>query len=119
MPAASGLAAANTLYTTAEKDGSTIGAFPNNVPMDPLFGNPGARYDALKLNWLGCIGKLQNVCATWHHEPDQDHPAGARARGDRGGRGRHVEFGDHAEGAQCAARHQVQDHRRATTPARA
>jgi tripartite-type tricarboxylate transporter receptor subunit TctC len=24
------------------------------------------RYDARKLNWLGSIGKLQNVCATWH-----------------------------------------------------
>ena len=37
--------------------------------MDPLFGNPAARYDALKLNWLGSIGKLQNVCATWHTSP--------------------------------------------------
>src|SRR5215813_11365029 len=69
QPAASGLAAAAALYTTAEKDGATIGAFPNNVPMDPLFGHPGARYDALKLNWIGSIGKLQNVCATWHLSP--------------------------------------------------
>jgi tripartite-type tricarboxylate transporter receptor subunit TctC len=69
QPAASGLAAAAAIYTTAEKDGATIGAFPNNVPMDPLFGNPGARYDALKLNWIGSIGKLQNVCATWHTSP--------------------------------------------------
>jgi tripartite-type tricarboxylate transporter receptor subunit TctC len=65
MPAASGLAAANTLYTAAERDGATIGAFPNNIPMDPLFGNPGARYDPRKLNWLGSIGKLENICATW------------------------------------------------------
>jgi tripartite-type tricarboxylate transporter receptor subunit TctC len=69
QPAASGLAAAAALYTTVDKDGLTIGAFPNNVPMDPLFGNPGARYDALKFNWLGSIGKLQNVCATWHTSP--------------------------------------------------
>ena len=69
QPAASGLAAAAMLYTTADKDGATIGAFPNNVPMDPLFGNPAARYDARKLNWLGSIGKLQNVCATWHTSP--------------------------------------------------
>src|ERR1700730_7103748 len=69
MPAASGLAAANTLYTSADKDGATIGAFPNNIPMDPLFGNPGARYDAQKLNWLGSIGKLENVCATWITSP--------------------------------------------------
>jgi tripartite-type tricarboxylate transporter receptor subunit TctC len=33
MPAASGLAAANTLYTSADRDGATIGAFPNNIPM--------------------------------------------------------------------------------------
>jgi tripartite-type tricarboxylate transporter receptor subunit TctC len=69
MPAASGLAAANTLYTSADRDGATIGAFPNNIPMDPLFGNPGARYDAQKLNWLGSIGKLENVCATWITSP--------------------------------------------------
>src|SRR4029077_17936082 len=42
--AASGHAAAAALYTTVDKDGATIGAFPNNVPMDPLFGHPGARY---------------------------------------------------------------------------
>src|SRR3954470_3347719 len=69
QPAASGLAAAAALYTTVDKDGATIGAFPNNIPMDPLFGNPAARYDALKLNWLGSIGKLQNVCATWRTSP--------------------------------------------------
>src|SRR5437763_7313902 len=69
VPAASGLVAAATIYNTADKDGLTLGAFPNNVPMDPLFGNPGARYDALKLNWIGSIGKLQNVCATWHTSP--------------------------------------------------
>src|SRR5712692_9732207 len=66
MPAAAGLAAASALYHTADKDGSTIAAFTNGAAMDPLFGNPGARYDAQKFKWLGSIGKLQNVCATWH-----------------------------------------------------
>jgi tripartite-type tricarboxylate transporter receptor subunit TctC len=79
MPAAAGLAAASALYTTAEKDGSTIGAFTNGAAMDPLFGNPGARYDAQKFNWLGSIGKLQNVCATWHSSPVTSIE-GARAR---------------------------------------
>jgi tripartite-type tricarboxylate transporter receptor subunit TctC len=69
MPAAAGLAAASTLYTTADKDGATIAAFTNGSAMDPLFGNPGARYDAQKFGWLGSIGKLQNVCATWHRSP--------------------------------------------------
>lgn len=66
LPAAAGLAAASTLYNSAERDGSVIGAFTNGAAMDPLFGNPGAHYDALQFNWLGSIGKLENVCATWH-----------------------------------------------------
>src|SRR5437660_23036 len=79
MPAAAGLAAASALYTTADKDGSTIAAFTNGAAMDPLFGNPGARYDAQRFNWLGSIGKLQNVCATWHRS-SVTTVADARAR---------------------------------------
>src|SRR6202051_3210975 len=66
LPAAAGLGAASTLYNGAEHDGSVIGAFTNGAAMDPLFGNPGAHYDSLRFNWLGSIGKLENVCATWH-----------------------------------------------------
>ncbi|MGD0027057.1 MAG: hypothetical protein ABSC37_20955 [Xanthobacteraceae bacterium] len=69
MPAAAGLAAASTLYNGAERDGSVIGAFTNGAAMDPLFGDPGARYDPLQFSWLGSIGKLENVCATWHTSP--------------------------------------------------
>jgi tripartite-type tricarboxylate transporter receptor subunit TctC len=69
MPAAAGLAAANALYNASDRDGATIAALTNGVAMDPLFGHPGARYDALALNWLGSIGKLQNVCATWFQSP--------------------------------------------------
>jgi tripartite-type tricarboxylate transporter receptor subunit TctC len=69
QPAAGGLAAASAIYTTAERDGGTIGAFANNVTMDPLFGAIGARYEPLKLNWIGSIGKQQSVCATWHESP--------------------------------------------------
>ena len=79
MPAAAGLAAASTLYNAADKDGSTIAAFTNGAAMDPLFGNASARYDPQKFNWLGSIGKLQNVCATWHQSPVKTIEA-ARAR---------------------------------------
>ena len=79
MPAAAGLAAASTLYNSSERDGSVIGAFTNGAAMDPLFGNPGAHYDALQFNWLGSIGKLENVCATWHISPVKTI-ADARAR---------------------------------------
>src|ERR1700682_1954951 len=66
MPAAAGLALASTLYNSAERDGSVIGAFTNGAAMDPLFGNASARYAAQRFNWLGSIGKLENVCFTWH-----------------------------------------------------
>lgn len=69
MPAAGGLAAASTLYNNVDRDGLNIGAFANVSTLDPLFGNPGARYDSRKFGWIGSIGKLQNVCATWHTSP--------------------------------------------------
>jgi tripartite-type tricarboxylate transporter receptor subunit TctC len=69
LPTAGGLGAANTLYSVTAKDGLTIAALTNGIAMDPLFGNPGARFDARKFNWLGSIGKLQNVCATWFQSP--------------------------------------------------
>jgi tripartite-type tricarboxylate transporter receptor subunit TctC len=63
LPAAGGLAAAATLYNSADRDGSVMGA----------------HYDALQFNWLGSIGKLENVCATWHTSPVKSI-ADARAR---------------------------------------
>lgn len=69
LPAAGGIVAANTLYNASERDGSVIAALTNGVMMDPLFGTPGVQFDALKMNWIGSIGKLQNICATWHASP--------------------------------------------------
>ena len=66
MPGAGGLIAANTLANTSPKDGTEIAALTNGVSMDPLFGVKTAKYDGRKLGWIGSIGKLQNVCATWH-----------------------------------------------------
>ena len=63
------MAAANTLYSGVDRDGLTIAAHTNGIAMDPLFGNAGARFDGRNFNWLGSIGKLQNVCAVWHLHP--------------------------------------------------
>ncbi|MBX9757990.1 MAG: hypothetical protein K2Y29_04375 [Beijerinckiaceae bacterium] len=79
MPTAGGLAAANALFNTAERDGSTIAALTNGVPMDPLFGVKEAKFDARQMSWIGSMGKLQNVCATWHESPIKTI-ADARAR---------------------------------------
>ena len=69
MPTAGGLTAANTLFNTSERDGSVIAALTNGVPMDPLFGVKEAKFDGRKFSWIGSMGKLQNVCATWHASP--------------------------------------------------
>jgi tripartite-type tricarboxylate transporter receptor subunit TctC len=69
MPTAGGLTAANTLFNTSDRDGSTIAALTNGVPMDPLFGVKEAKFDGRKFSWIGSMGKLQNVCATWHESP--------------------------------------------------
>jgi len=79
MPGAGGLTAANTLANTAPKDGTTIAALTNGVSMDPLFGVAVARYDGRELGWIGSLGKLQNICATWHTSPVKDI-AGATKR---------------------------------------
>ena len=112
MPAAAGLAAASTLYNSAERDGSAIGAFTNGAAMDPLFGNPSARYDAQKFNWLGSIGKLENVCATWHTSPVKTIAAAQAREVIVSAAGATSNTRHRAENAQRPDRHQVQGHLR-------
>jgi tripartite-type tricarboxylate transporter receptor subunit TctC len=69
MPAAGGIAASNALFNNSDRDGSIFAALPNGVSMDPLAGVAQARYKPLEMAWIGSIGKLQNVCATWHTSP--------------------------------------------------
>jgi tripartite-type tricarboxylate transporter receptor subunit TctC len=69
VPGAGGLIAANTLYNNAAPDGLTFAALTNGVAMDPLFGETAGRFEAQKFNWLGSIGKLENICVTWQGSP--------------------------------------------------
>src|SRR6266702_1436359 len=52
MPGAGGLLATNYLYSQAPQDGTTIGLIHSSVPLAPLFGTRGARFDPQKFNWL-------------------------------------------------------------------
>lgn len=65
MPGAAGIKALNHLYTIAPKDGSAIEATYNTLPLDPLFGGQGEKYDPRKLSWIGSIAKQINVCLAW------------------------------------------------------
>jgi tripartite-type tricarboxylate transporter receptor subunit TctC len=70
MPSAAGMAATNFVYSpAAPRDGTMILATYNSLLPEPLYGNPVARYDPLKFEAVGSIGKQQNICATWHTSP--------------------------------------------------
>jgi tripartite-type tricarboxylate transporter receptor subunit TctC len=69
MPGAGGLLAANYLYTQAPPDGTTIGIVHSSVPLAPLWGNKGVRFDTLKFNWLGSLDRVDGMCISWHESP--------------------------------------------------
>ena len=53
MPGAGSLEAANRLYSSAPKDGLTIGVLGRGIVTEPLFENANARYIPSKFNWIG------------------------------------------------------------------
>src|SRR5262249_19147069 len=69
MPGAAGMTATNWAYTVAPRDGTIILATYNALMAEPLYGNPAARFDPLKLESVGSISKQQNICATAHTSP--------------------------------------------------
>jgi tripartite-type tricarboxylate transporter receptor subunit TctC len=70
MPGASGMIATNWgASENAPKDGSVIVATYNGLLLEPLFGNEKAKFDPRKFEWIGSIGKQQQICVTWHTSP--------------------------------------------------
>jgi tripartite-type tricarboxylate transporter receptor subunit TctC len=61
----------NTLYNTAPRDGSVIGAAINGAPTAPLFTPKAARFDPTKLNWIGSSNRDTQVFYVWHTAPIQ------------------------------------------------
>jgi tripartite-type tricarboxylate transporter receptor subunit TctC len=54
MPGAGSLRAANYIYVTAPKDGSTIATFSRDMPLAAILGgNSNIQFDARELTWLG------------------------------------------------------------------
>ena len=61
MPGAGSLRATNFLYTTAPKDGLTIGAFARDMPLlGILGGNANVQFDPRKFTWLGSASSSAN-----------------------------------------------------------
>ena len=70
MPGASGMVGTNWAASdAAPRDGSVIVSTYNALLLEPLFGNDKAKYDPRKFEWIGSIGKQQQICVTWHTSP--------------------------------------------------
>src|SRR5262245_2320853 len=69
MPGSGSLVATLNLYNAAPKDGTTIGVVGGGIVLEPLLGNPQAKYDARRFNWIGGRTKDNIVCATWNKVP--------------------------------------------------
>jgi tripartite-type tricarboxylate transporter receptor subunit TctC len=73
LPAAGSLVAMNTLANSSPKDGTVIAGVQNHIGVEPIMGVTGpvenAKYDALKMNWIGSAAKEYPVVALWHTAP--------------------------------------------------
>jgi tripartite-type tricarboxylate transporter receptor subunit TctC len=62
MPGGGSFNAANHIYTTAPKDGTVLGIIARDAALGPLTGASGARFDPLKISWIGTPTTETNVC---------------------------------------------------------
>jgi tripartite-type tricarboxylate transporter receptor subunit TctC len=65
MPGAGGLNATNYLYTNAPQDGTYIGMVHSTIPLSPLWGSQGVRFETMKFNWIGAFDRAPGVCLMW------------------------------------------------------
>jgi len=69
MPAGSGRAVMNYVFTVAPKDGSAVGTTLRNVPFDPLMGVAETKIDPERLTWIGSMNAETSLCVSWHTTP--------------------------------------------------
>jgi tripartite-type tricarboxylate transporter receptor subunit TctC len=60
----SGLVLINRIYNMPEKDGLTIGIVERGAPQVAIMGDPNARFDPLKITWLGSVSSYANDAYT-------------------------------------------------------
>lgn len=66
MPGGGELTAANYVVNTAPQNGTVVGAVVRTVPFQPLYGNTAAKFDPLKINWLGSSNQDVGLFVSWH-----------------------------------------------------
>ena len=62
MPGAGSYVGASYIYNIAPKDGSTLGIIARDAALGALTGAEGARFDPLKISWIGTPTTETNVC---------------------------------------------------------
>jgi tripartite-type tricarboxylate transporter receptor subunit TctC len=62
MPGGGSFNAANHIYAIAPKDGTVLGLIARDAALGPLTGAAGARFDPLKITWVGTPTMETNVC---------------------------------------------------------
>jgi tripartite-type tricarboxylate transporter receptor subunit TctC len=67
MPGAGSLRAANFVANAAPKDGTTLVVMGAPAALEPLFGNKDAKFETLKLNWIGNMIRDTAACGTWYN----------------------------------------------------
>jgi tripartite-type tricarboxylate transporter receptor subunit TctC len=66
MPGAGSYAAASYIFNVAPKDGTVLGIIARDAALGPLSGATGARFDPVRLSWIGTPTKETNVCIAYH-----------------------------------------------------
>ncbi len=62
MPGAGSFQAASNIYNLAPKDGTVMGIIARDAPLGPITGAEGARFDPVKISWIGTPTTETNVC---------------------------------------------------------
>ena len=69
MPGAGSMVATMNLFHTAPRDGTTLGVIGGGTVLEPLLGNPRAKYDARRFAWIGGRSRDDFLCVVWHTVP--------------------------------------------------
>ena len=69
QPGAGSLVATTNLFNTTPRDGTTLGVIGGGTVLEPLLGNPQAKYDARQFAWIGGRSRDNFLCVVWHTVP--------------------------------------------------
>jgi tripartite-type tricarboxylate transporter receptor subunit TctC len=66
MPGAGSYKAANYLYNSAPRDGTSLGFISHTAPTEEVLGNSAIQFKAANFVWIGRVSSYTMVSVTWH-----------------------------------------------------